>query len=416
RLYLSQEWDSVIILGKIALKQDMDYYYLRMRMGISLYSQKKYRQATRHFIRAMVFNHEDSLAQEYLYYSLLFSGQYEQASLVRKQFKGDLAQKLPPTKGKAIDRIRGEYLYNRGLNDDLLSDPDLLFSGLPQGVQYITRRYYNASLSLSHSITPGFRLNHAYNYLSMTNHQYYNDGLNILQLTDQHLYQHQYYVSPVVTLRSGFEFMPMFHMVSVHYQAPVQITQGFQGGNSQVILGYLDALDFAAGLEASKGIRTLDLCLGAWYATLNNAEQIQNRLGLTWYPSGNLNLYAGGYLNSQYEMSDSGSVIRIIPELLVGIGIAEKVWLEINGAVGEMSNYLEQNGSIVYNSFSDVIQKKVSLSVSVPIADKGSLLYLGGRWTSNQSGFYPFDPAQNEITNYITYNTLSIYGGVSWKF
>ena len=145
-------------------------------------------------------------------------------------------------------------------------------------------------------------------------------------------------------------------------------------------------------------------------------EQIQNRLGLTWYPSGNLNLYAGGYLNSQYEMSDSGSVIRIIPELLVGIGIAEKVWLEINGAVGEMSNYLEQNGSIVYNSFSDVIQKKVSLSVSVPIADKGSLLYLGGRWTSNQSGFYPFDPAQNEITNYITYNTLSIYGGVSWKF
>jgi tetratricopeptide (TPR) repeat protein len=416
RLYLSQDWDSVIILGKIALKQDVDYYYLRMRMGISLYSQKKYRQAAGHFKKAMVFNHEDPLAQEYLYYSLLFSGQYEQAILVRKQFKGDLALKLTPSKGKAIDRIRGEYLYNRGLNDDLLSDPDPLFSGLPPGVQYITRTYSNASLSLSHSITPGFRMNHAYSYLSKTNHFYYNDGLNSFQVDDQHVYQHQYYLSPVVTLRSGFELMPMFHLVGVHYQTLVDAGLGFQGGNAVFELVYMDELDYVTGLGFSKGIGTLDLNLGIWYATLNKTEQVQNRLGLTWYPLGNLNLYTGGYLNSQYEISDTGNVIRPIPELLVGYAIAGKVWLELNVAMGEMTNYLQQNGSIVYNSFSDVIHKKVTLTVTVPVAEKGSLLYLGGRWTANESQFYAVDPAQNEITNSITYNALSIYGGISWKF
>ncbi len=92
------------------------------------------------------------------------------------------------------------------------------------------------------------------------------------------------------------------------------------------------------------------------------------------------------------------------------------VWLNFNAAMGEMSNYLEQNGSIVFNSFSDVIRKKVGLTISVPLTEKGSLLYLGGRWTANESNFYPFDPLIDFTSNYISYNTISIYGGVSWKF
>ena len=415
RLYIAQEWDSVIFMGKRALKQEMDFYYLRMRLGIARYNQENYRKAAGHFKKALEFNHGDPVALEYLYYSRLFSGQSEQAKLVRKQFKGDLALKLSPPKGKIIEMVRGEYLYCQGLNSDLLSDPDQLFSGLPPGVQYVTRRYSNAAISLSNSITPGFRLVHSYTYLSKTNHQYYNDGLYLLQLTDQHVYQHQYYISPVVTLRSGFTIMPMFHLVSVHYQAPVQIDQGYQGGNAQVLMGYLDTLDYITGLEVRKGIGNLDLQLGTWYATLNNTEQIQNRLGFTWYLLGNLNLYTGGFLNSHYEITGTGS-IRFIPELLVGYAISERVWLELNGSMGEMSNYLERNGSIVYNSFSDAIRKKLTFTVSVPVTEKGSLLYLGGRWTSSESTFYASDPVQNEITNSITYNALSIYGGISWKF
>jgi hypothetical protein len=415
RLYIARQWDSVIVMGKTALGQEMDFFYLRMRMGIARYSLENYRKAAGHFKKALEFNHGDPAAMEYLYYSRLFSGQSEQAKLVRKQFKGDLALRLPPSKGKVIDMVRGEYLYCQGLNSDLLSDPDQLFSGLSPGVQYVSRRYSNAAISLSNSITPGFRLVHAYTFLSKTNHQYYNDGQYLLQLTDQHVYQHQYYISPVVTLRSGFTFMPMFHLVSVHYQAPVQIDPGYMGGNPQVVMGYVDSLDYVTGLEVRKGAGNLDLLLGTWYATLNNSEQVQNRLGITWYLLGNLNLYAGGFLNSHYETTGTGR-IKFLPELLVGYAISDKVWLELNGIMGEMSNYLEHNGSIVYNSFSDVIRKKLTFTVSVPVTEKGSLLYLGGRWTSNQSVFYPFDPAQNEITNYITYNALSIYGGISWKF
>ena len=414
RLFLSQDWDSVIILGNKALKQDIDYYYLRMRMGISFYHQKNYRKAAVQFTRALDFNNGDPVALEYLYFSRLLAGQAEQAGLVRKQFKGDLAHRLPPLKGKFADRIRAEFLYFTGITDELLSDPDL-FTDLPPGVQNLTLNYSNTSLSLFQSITPGFSLTHTYTYLSKTNHYYYNDGLNLLELSDQHVNQHQYYISPVITTLSGYTFNPMFHLLSVHYQAPVNFDQGFQGGTIQVTLDYFDEIDYVTGLVFSKGIGILDVQVGGWYATLNNKKQVQNRLGITCYPVGNLNLYTGGALNSQYETADSNSVFRIIPELYVGFAISEKVWFDLNAAMGEMTNYLEHNGSIIFNSFSDIIDKKLMLTVSVPVSEKGSLVYLGGRWTSHQSDFYPFDPEYN-INNPIYYNALSIYGGVSWKF
>lgn len=416
RLYQAGEWDSLISIGKLALKQEVDFYYLRMRMGIARYSQKKYRQSWIHFKKALEFNQDDPIAQEYLYYALLLSGQTEQARLLRNEFRGELAKRLPPVKGKAVDRLGGELLYHKSLNDDLLSDPDALFTGLPPGVQYVTRDYINASLSVDNSIHPGIRLNHLFTYLSKNNFLYYNDGLYQLQLDPQHVKQYQYYISPSFTTHSGFTISPMFHILSIHYQTPVYFSNGYQGGNPQVAWAYADRTNLISGLNVVKNAGVLDLQLGAWWANLNDKQQIQNRLGLTYYPLGNLNFYLGAYLNSQYEISDSRDQFRIIPEVHAGFSIAQKVWIDVNAAFGDMTNYLEQNGSIVFNSFSDIIREKTALTLSIPVSEKGSMLYLGGRWTEHQSNFYPFDPGNQNITNKITYHAISIYGGLSWKF
>ncbi len=37
RFYLDGDWWSVISYGEAALKEDIDYYYLRMRMGIAFF-------------------------------------------------------------------------------------------------------------------------------------------------------------------------------------------------------------------------------------------------------------------------------------------------------------------------------------------------------------------------------------------
>ena len=61
--YLERDWPALIRNGRKALGQGVDYYYLRMRMGIAFYEQKNYRTASGHFRKALEFNNGDPVAQ-----------------------------------------------------------------------------------------------------------------------------------------------------------------------------------------------------------------------------------------------------------------------------------------------------------------------------------------------------------------
>jgi len=417
RYYTEQKWDSLIQFGKEALKSDVDYYYLRMRMGIAFFSRKNYRPAAQHFAVALEQHNGDPAALEYLYYCRLYAGQSEQALHVREQFKGDLALKLPPVNGRFFGRLGAEYLYQGGAGDHLFADPAGLYPLDVAGTQSTTGYFSNVTVSLVNQLAPGIVLSHAYTYLWKSSHYFYNDGESAIYLPDQHLIQNQYYLSPKFTTPSGYTFMPMVHVLGIQYQSIYDNGQGYQGGSS-LVLGTIHETDFVTGMGFKKNLGRVDLDLGGWYGHLNSARQIQGRTGFTWFPLGNLNLYAGGFFNGQYELyPGSEGVTRIIPEFLFGFGIAEKAWVDLNGAVGEMTNYLEGNGMIVYNSISEIIHKKFRLSLSFPVTDKGSLLYLGGIWSAVRSEFQPDgDPVTMVYSSTVSYNAFSIYGGISWKF
>ena len=67
RCFIEKKWDSVIVVGKQALSQDIDYYYLRVRMGISYYEKADYFLATVHLKKARQFNGADPVIPNYLY-------------------------------------------------------------------------------------------------------------------------------------------------------------------------------------------------------------------------------------------------------------------------------------------------------------------------------------------------------------
>jgi len=357
------------------------------------------------------------VALEYLYFSRLFAGQPAHAALVREEFKGALAQKMPPQKGKFFDRITAEYLYHWGTDKALYDNmEDVLPRGIV-GAQSLTRQYSNASLSLLNRLSPGVTLQHSYTYLNKTTAHAYSNGTGGYIMGEQEVIQNQYYISPQITTSSGSTFAPMFQLLGIRYEIPIVAQPGYQGGSNQSSVAYVKETDWATGLAFQKGLGRVDLHLGGWYSQLNLTNQLQGRFGLNWFPKGNLNLYAGGFLNGQFEFSEGREgMIRIVPELLFGFAIAEKVWVDLNASFGEMTNYLESNGMIVFNSFSEVIHQKIKCSVVFPFTEKGSSFYVGGIWSAHSSEFYAIDPVDAEVTNNISYNAYSIYGGLSWKF
>ena len=413
-MYLAGEWDSLIVTGKQALEHDIDYFYLRIRIGIAYYEKHNYKSAVKHFTKALKLNTGDPVALEYLYYSYLYGGQQEQAGMLRNEFPQTLQQKLPPVKGKFIDRLSAEFLYSHALNDNIVTDPGKWFSGLDPGYQTLTRSFINTNVRVRHRIKPGISITQAYTYLNKSNFNYYYDGLISTVVDGLKVIQNQYYLSPCFTTPTGFSITPYFHFLRIRYQVPRDSETGFQGGNSS---GFSDQFtnQYAAGLSLEQYTGKFNLRMTGNYSNLNDSKQLLGSAGITWYPGGNLNAYLGTKINVQAEITDDGTSERLIPDFMGGFGIASRVWIELSGSYGDMRNYLEGNGYIVYNSL-DWMNYKVVGIIIIPVTDAGSKIYLGGRWTGHESQYVPVFPAENQDYNSITYNSISIFGGISWKF
>ena len=420
KLYLERKWDELIRAGKDGLKKDIDYYYLRMRMGIAHYEQKHYKASQVHFRKALEFNMGDPVAMEYLYFAYLLAGQNQQARLLARQFTPALAEKINPEPAKFADMLSVEYLYNANDTEHIVSDPENNFSGLGYGYQVVTRKFSNLTLMLQHVPAPGFTLTHAYTRLNKSNFYFTDDGLSRFGVDGQKVVQHQYYLAPSFSTSKGLVITPAFHYLGIRYEVPYLASGGSGpgfGGWTGSYVSYLDrkTSHFVGGLNLSQNLGRFTVHLGGIYSSINDASQVTGRGGLTWYPLGNLDLYLNANLNTQFEFTDQGTSLELIPDFLLGFGIASRVWMEFSGAYGDMKNYTEANGYIVYNGL-DWMKYKVMASIVVPITRKGSKIYLGGRFAENESRFIPLDPMGPTDSNILIYNSLSIYGGISWTF
>jgi len=414
QLYLEKDWDELIHTGKAALKQDNDYYYLRMRIGIAFYEKKNYKSSQSHFRKALEFNDGDPVASEYLYYAYLFGGQTQQAALLHENFTASQKKKIPSPDHNAVDRISVEYLYNKTNTDELVNDP-ANFDGLPYGFQIITRNFQNLNLSLSHHMHPGISFRHAYTFLGKNNFYYYDDGTGSFGVDGQEIRQHQYYISPSFTTRKGMVISPSFHFLHVGYQVPYRVAGSPGPGAGNGIAYENDFVNqMAVGLNLARHTGPIKIHFAGLYSNLNNTNQLTGTAGITWYPLGNLDFYLGGNINAHIEDLDK-SEPTLIPDIIFGYGIASKVWIEITAAAGNMKNYTESNGYIVYNGL-DWMKYKVLGNLVVPITDKGSAIYAGVRFARYESNMNSIDPALSDTQiNTINYNSISIFGGLSWK-
>ena len=208
--------------------------------------------------------------------------------------------------------------------------------------------------------------------------------------------------------------MPAVHILGIGYEVISSGGNGF-GPGSAVGLTEQRTNAVVGGLKFTQAAGPLNIALGGNYSNLNNANQFLVRGGLTWFPLGNLDLYFGGYLNTQFRKAGISSRTSLIPEYLLGAGIASKAWVEVFGSHGDMFNYTEGNGYIVYNGL-DRMKHKAAMNIVVPISEKGSMIYLGGRWVRYQSRFVPLSDLTDPEINPLGYDSYSVFAGVSLRF
>jgi hypothetical protein len=356
RYYNLGNWDELIMIGKSALKSNIDYKFLRQRIGYGYFMQRNYIEARYQFEKALTFDNFDSFSLEYLYYSCLNAG--------KVGFSGFFAQKLDP-----------------GLRKSLSIVPTKLLESIDLEYNYKYARIVHRSnpqfYRLGMNSQLGYRL---FLYQSVSNYKQIIEIQGTGNKKTVRIKQPEYYALLTYSASGSMQVKAGYHYINT--VSDTSVNNGNFGLfavakdlNRFSFETYGSVLSFGKGLIKQAGVKTEFRFPGKSNFTL-----------------------AGTFS----EVIQHGSN-RFIYNQKAGVKALGKVWIECNLTFGRLIDYNDYNGLYVYNTYDPITFRSGGTMI----------LYLNKNitvWTnfSNERKEYFED-------SLIHYYQFSYSGGIRWK-
>lgn len=450
---ISENWDEVIQVGKEALRHDIDYYYLRMRMGLAYFNKQNYRNSAKQMEKALEFNPEDPLAKEYLYYALIYSGQDDEATWASSRWSQSFKNEKGIKNSKVIESIfleaGPEFSNNYDKNE---------MGKLPQYLTYREQDLYgnNFYSHLGFSLNPGKRISLYAGYSNLTisrqatvqytwekpdsvmNYvwgfeKYFPSEPGLEQAVyDYNISQNSFYLNARILLGKGWSLTPSIHYIHVKTKTisvdinTVQVTDTalyIRSTDSLVLMEYeetkYDILpieysfsNMVWSLALNKQLAVFDLGIFASYSDLNKIKQVQLGFSATYYPFGNLNFYGNTTIKGLFEKRDS----RPVFSQMLGVKASSFLWIEGFGIFGNLKSTNESNAFVVYN-ITDDINFKAGLNLIFVISPSVQLS-LRCQYLQKEGIRTEYSPniRDGQRTVKLKYTNQSIIGGLKWTF
>lgn len=411
-LFVKSDWENLREVSESAISSGIDFYFLRMRLGVSYYNEENFISSIPHFEKAVLFSPKDSIALEYLYYAYLFSGQEAEAKILGEKFASPLKTKIKFEKDNFFKGFYSEGGYT--LNSDYKGKKNNVLKGNNNisGTQNIFKdgAYYN--VSLMHSIGSRISVFHGYSNVTVNSTRQFEDNVNGKKEFSTSVKQNEYYINLGFYLGKGFNLTTAFHYLNVKVEDFIPPSLFNPAFSSTTINSDNNVLNLAV----SKRIGKTEIGLTSVFGNMNNAKQNQNSFTFIWYPLGNLNLYnvINLTIHTNKNSDTSDAVSRFIFDEKIGFKVFNKLWAEVVFTSGPIFNYSESNAFIIYNN-TDKIKYKAGFNLVSPVSEKIELslryLFLSQEYESTTTDL-------NNITSVKTNNLLNhkIIGGIKWTF
>jgi tetratricopeptide (TPR) repeat protein len=354
--YKNGEWNKLISFGQSAIDQNIDYKYLRQRIGYAFFVEGNYYDAKIQFEKALTFDSYDQFSLEYLYYSYLNTGKEEFAGVLERRMDTALRKALSINRFTILESVDFEYNYKYAAAVTR-SNPQYLRVGVN------TKLGYRVSLYQSYSDF----------------HQVITVKQNVLTIENPYK-QPEYFA----LLKYNFSGRLLFK-AAYHY---IQTSTGTTVTPGSLFL-----------FAASKDINSFSLELVG--SVLNYEQEIAFQSGIhTGYSfPGRSCFYLSGTLSGLFQQSSN----RLIYDQKAGFKLLKKVWLESYVTLGRLTGYNDYDGLYVYNSY-DPTTFRCGETMYLPL----------GRNITMWAGF-GYESKEYLENSYYHYNQFSYLGGIKWK-
>jgi hypothetical protein len=409
--YLRGDWEKMIFIGINAVSNDIDFYYLRMRIGYAYFMKHQYRKAIPHYQKALEFNKHDPTALEYLYYCYKYGDRPLDAKKLSGEFNLALLKHLNIDPKKSFIDANMFLSYAGGITDiknDILqtAPPDI------DGIQKLPESYMQLSFDMKHRFGNSIAINHSIRLFSKNEFAY--GVINSLPYTSevQTLDQYGYNLNMAIIPMMGFTIKPGFSVI--HYRIPIYTTYGTGIGKDREIKEYSTSNNYVASIQAIKDFGLFRLSISGSGSNLNQLRQITGGLSFTVYPFGNLNLYYTGLAFLHEQKFNQTSDLQFIHSHRLGFKIFKYLWLDISETRGPFNNFYDSFSELVYNSL-ETHNRISGATLIIPLYRPEISIYMAYNYYQSESIFVPENDPLNPL-NTKKFNYQTITGGIQWKF
>jgi tetratricopeptide (TPR) repeat protein len=408
-LYLSGQWNELIVAGKEAIAKGVDHYFMQMRVGIAFYNQPDYRKAIRYFETALRIVPGDAVASEYLYYSYLFSGRQSDAFLQLKHLTQEQKHSAGIKHNRIVEEIymesgpgifAGENIANR---NRMMQGSDSIYS---KNYTYQNLFYFHGGIRFR--LSPAITLYQGYSGVGVTMNQEVEYLQQPWPTFTYRTSQNEYYGNLSLAPRKGWLFNTSWHLIRLKYNLRED--------------AFVDSLNrVVADTTAIKENTTVfafslrrDFDLFALEATLSKGDfagesYLQAGLFGYIYPLGNLNFYTQTGLIRITSPQNKNWIFH----QMAGLKLMNNLWLEASGTFGSLQNYAENNAFVVYNT-PEAIDFKLEGNLIFQVSNNVSFS-LRTRYMQRVNSFVYYTSSDEFKIIEKPYGYYAIIGGIKWK-
>jgi tetratricopeptide (TPR) repeat protein len=356
KYYRSGDWTNLIKLGNEALDHNIDYKYLRQRMGLAFFSHGDYITARKHFEKALSFDSFDTFTLAYLYYTYLNTIHTEYAGYFAGKMPQDLRKSLSVESFQPVESIDFEYnLKFAGTN--LRSNPQYYHFGINSRIGQRLGLYqmvsnFKQTITIQDTVLNGDVNDQQSEYFAL------------LKFT----------VSPHWMLKTAYHFL----------------NTTFSTTKSNANLGFL-------GLSANFSRFNFEINASVLKNEQYYVKQSGIQAGVSF--SRNLNMY----IISSLSLTNQQNINQLIYNQKAGFKLSKKFWFEGNVTFGDLTNYNDYDAMYVYNSI-DPATFRTGCTLYI-FAGKHITLWVN--YCYERKEFY-----ENSLYHY---NQFSYLGGIKWK-
>jgi hypothetical protein len=409
-LFINKEYSQLIKEGHKILKQGLDFYDLRMRMGIAKYNQGNYEQAFKHFKAAYKMNNADTVLLEYYYYSLKNTNRQDDAARLCKLFPTSLSKrmKITPFSTKNIIGNIEEITLTSGLsaNNNIYVNQEKSFKDT---ADYSEVRLQGStplqSIYFKYKIMEGFKLHTGFTYFS-------NQSYGIAESnteTEKKLYRDnswQYNLALDYRVKFGLKVGASFGLFN---EKATFLTSTYDTIYWQY--NYFDTLfknkAYTGSIYLSQRFRNIELFTSFAIGSLGQQKQTQFDFGFIYYPFGNNKIYA----TSNLSLLKNDSARNFVLNQTIGSFLRKNTSFEVWGNYGNMQNLQRLGGFETYNMIDPILY---SIGAKVAYTYQKITIIPSYTFGKRESTYNTYSLSNSTIHNN-TYNNHNFKISLSWR-